>query len=207
MFKMNPILVLQVNITCNMKFPYQFQFKTNMNLSWSKLDFWTRTCWPFFNIFIRDLFQIFIIRFVLIVMERRTPCAPGARGRTAPFQGDNCTHRYRGSTSWRKICGANKLSFKMMDVEWGFKALRDQLCRLNAIWASEHVSSRLKTLVLGKNEMFVILISKSMAAIPWFLENLYIVYQRWSFLHAKNDHPDLKFVLKLETDFVIVKSY
>ena len=25
-------------------------------------------------------------------MERRTPCAPGARGRTAPFQGDNYTH-------------------------------------------------------------------------------------------------------------------
>ena len=25
-------------------------------------------------------------------MERRTPCAPGARGRTAPVQGDNYTH-------------------------------------------------------------------------------------------------------------------
>ena len=77
----------------------------------------------------------------------------------------------------------------MMDVGWGFKALRDQLCILNAIWASEHVSSRLKILVFGKNEIFVILITKSMAGIPWILENVYIVHQRWSFLQTKNAHP------------------
>ena len=66
-----------------------------------------------------------------------------------------------------------------MDVEWGFKALPDQLCMLNAIWASEHVSSRLKILlvVLEKKWDFCNFDNKKYGRDPMIYEKC--VYCTW----------------------------
>ena len=60
-------------------------------------------------------------------MERRTPCAPGARGRTALVTRDNYTHGIEVQHPDNKLWCLNSFP-ERMDVEWGFKALHDQLC-------------------------------------------------------------------------------
>ena len=65
-------------------------------------------------------------------MERRTPCAPGARGITALVTRDNYTHGIEVQHPDKKFVVSKRFS-KRMDVEWGFKALRDQLCTSSKI--------------------------------------------------------------------------
>ena len=61
--------------------------RTNVNFSWSKLDFCIRTCWPFFNIFIQDFFANLYHSFCTHSDGKTDSLCPWCKGKNCPLSG------------------------------------------------------------------------------------------------------------------------